>query len=479
MIPIIFEKGTTSFNSNGLGRLRDCVSCVVTEERNGIYEADFDYPVDGQNFNLIQCGRIIVCTHDDSGDAQPFDIVSYSKPLNGVVSFHCVHVSYRLNGGVTWAKNVNSLTTALDKLKDQVDGSPFTFSADFTGTAYVGAFDGVPKTIKQYLGGVEGSILDTFGGEYEFNGWNVILHKNRGEQKDFFIRYGVNLLDYNDDTDYSETFNKSVPYWIGDDGKGAEVVVVGSLTDSGEQTYAERAIEAALDLSDKFESKPTAAQLNLEALAYMKNNYTWQPQQNIAVDFLRLQDYSDYENLAMLMSCKLCDSVRVIFPRYNVDRYYKIVKTEYNVLLDRYNGMELGDLSTTLSDALGISGGSNFSETTSVAPVFYSVSAGAGSVVIGDLAMAWGTVSITSGTSGGTSGGVTTYSGSSTADWNTLYGITFKYAPSVSLTWAGSYANQVSVHTSTITEQSVVIYGRLRESNSTRTIRWVAIGQLA
>ena len=477
MIPIIFEKGTTAFNTNGLGRLRDAVSFIVTEERNGIYEADFDYPVDGQNFDLIQCGRIVVCTHDDSGDVQPFDIVSYSKPLNGIVSFHCVHVSYRLNGGVTWSKNVNSLTDALDKLKNQVDGSPFTFSADFTANAYVGAFDSVPKTIKQYLGGVEGSILDTFGGEYEFNGWNVILHRERGEQKDFIIRYGVNLLDYNDDTDYSETFNKAVPYWIGDNGKGVDVVVVGSLADSGEQTYADRTIEAALDFSDRFETKPTAAQLKNEAVWYMNNNRTWQPQQNITVDFVRLQDYADYENLSLLMSCKLCDSIRVIFPKYGVDRFYKIVKTEYNVLNERYNEMELGDLSTSLSDALGIGVDGTF--TSNNGPIFYNVSDGDGSVVLGDLAMAWGTSSITSGTSGTTSGGITTYAGSATVDWNSLYGITFQYAPTVSVTFAANYANQVSTSTYSISTTSATVYGRLLTSGSTRTIRWFAIGQLA
>ena len=107
MIPILYESNETSFASNGLGRLRDCIDCKCSEERNGIYEVDFSYPVDGANYDLIQCGRIIGVTHDDSGDVQPFDIVSYSKPISGVVSFHAVHISYRQRGIVARGTNIN------------------------------------------------------------------------------------------------------------------------------------------------------------------------------------------------------------------------------------------------------------------------------------------------------------------------------------------------------------------------------------
>ena len=147
MIPILYEKNETAFASNGLGRLRDCISCKVTEERNGIYECDFEYPVTGANYDLIQIGRIIGVTHDDyelttterligaltdeeldtitdegglaltgerttdftTKDIQPFDIVSFSRPIDGVVTFHAVHISYRQSYLTTNGTNINSL----------------------------------------------------------------------------------------------------------------------------------------------------------------------------------------------------------------------------------------------------------------------------------------------------------------------------------------------------------------------------------
>lgn len=115
----------------------------------------------------------------------------------------------------------------------------------------------------------------------------------------------------------------------------------------------------------------------------------------------------------------------------------------------------------------------------SAEPTFSNVADDEGCVVIGKLAMAWGTVSVTSGTSGSASGGVTTYAGSNTVDWSSLHGITFKNKPSISLTWGGNYANQVSVSTYGTTTTSVTVYGRMLSSSQTRSIRWFVCGQLA
>ena len=66
MIPILYEANETAFVSNGIARLRDMISCQVVEERNGVYECDFSYPVDGAHFSEIVPGRIIGVRHDDS-----------------------------------------------------------------------------------------------------------------------------------------------------------------------------------------------------------------------------------------------------------------------------------------------------------------------------------------------------------------------------------------------------------------------------
>ena len=349
MIPILYESTETEFNSNGLGRLRDCISCVCTEERNGIYECDFEYPVTADDFNDIRIGRIIGVTHDDSDDIQPFDIVSYEKPIDGVVTFHAVHISYRQSYLTVRGKNINSLADAFARLSGYTwPANPFTYQTDKTSTGYVSAFNGIPQTVRSMLGGVEGSILDAYGGEYEWDRFNVILHSARGVDRDFSIRYGVNMLDYNEELDSSGTYMACVPYWT----DGTNTVVGDKQTADG-STITNRGECIPLDVSDKFENKPTKAQVNAMGKSVMESQNPTIPSQNIKVEFVRLQDLG-YEGFENLLKCGLCDTINVIFPDYASSGRFKIVKTTWDVLADRYESMELGDLSVSLAEALGI-----------------------------------------------------------------------------------------------------------------------------
>ena len=387
MIPILYEKNESAFASNGLGRLRDCISCKVTEERNGIYECDFEYPVTGANYDLIQIGRIIGVTHDDyelttterligpltdeeldtitdegglaltgeqttdftTKDIQPFDIVSFSRPIDGVVTFHAVHISYRQSYLTTNGTNINSLSDAFDMLKNSTPSNPFDYWTDKVSAGYMSSADGVPKTVRSFLGGVEGSILDAYGGEYEWDKWTVRLWGSRGEDRDFSIRYGVNMLNYDEDFDSSGTYSSCIPYW-----KNDSAIVIGDRQDCNGSTLTGRGECVPLDVSDKFESQPTKVQVEEMAASIMATTQPFIPKQTIHVEFVRLQDSPEYAQYRNLLNCRLCDSIDVIFPYYNTQAKFKIVKTVWDVLQNRYESMELGDLSTTLAEALGI-----------------------------------------------------------------------------------------------------------------------------
>lgn len=367
MIPILFESTETDFTTNGLGRLRDCVSCVVTEERNGIYECDFEYPVNGAHFKEITLGRIVGATHDDRGDIQPFDIVSNSKPINGIVSFHAVHISYRQSKLVASTAFVQSgsvvtnLTDAFYVLENARPSNPFMYVKDTEmsalGNRLVPAFNqDTPRSVREFLGGVEGSILDTYGGEFMWDRFYVYYMANRGEERDFSIRYGVNLADYTDETDCEEAFNACVAYWQGSDTGNA---VCTGVIYSGRPSYSGRDEVVALDLSSAFETQPTIAALEAKGREYMKSNQTYLPRRTITVDFVQLQNSPEYQQYAKLLQCCLCDTVRVVMPMYEEDTKFKVVRVAYNVLADRYDEIELGDPSVSLAEALGVGQGSS------------------------------------------------------------------------------------------------------------------------
>ena len=351
MIPILYDKDEVGFTSNGLGRLRDCISCIVTEERNGIYECDFEYPIDGAHYDLIQIGRIISVTHDDTGEIQPFDIVSFTKPIDGVVTFHCTHISYRMSYmSIRSSVSRNSLADVFTHITTYSQPKcPFIFWTDKSSTGYCSSLETVPHTVRQVLGGIEGSILDAYGGEYEWDKWTVKLWAKRGIVRDFYIRYGVNMLDYNEEYDSTGCYSSCRPFWT--DGT---TTVVGDKQKSGRLTPAGREQCVPLDVSEKFETEPTKAQVEAMAVSIMNSNNPTVPSQNITVSFVRLQDMGvdDYDKL---LQCKLCDTINVVFPDFQSSGTFKIVKTTWNVLTDKYEEMELGDLSVSLSEAMGIS----------------------------------------------------------------------------------------------------------------------------
>lgn len=353
MIPILYESTETEFITNGLHRLYDCTRVEVTEERNGIYECEFDYPVNGPHFDEIRPGRIIAVEHDEKGDVQPFDIYGFTKPINGVITFKAKHISYRLNEMTVIGSGIDTLPSAFAAFAGSSPACPFTFSTNLTSSNYIAAFDGTPRTIRQILGGVEGSILDSYGGEYLWDKFNVSLLSARGQEKHYTIRYGENLLDYQEELDISGIYTAVIPYWTGQDG----AAVIGSVVDSGATSYGGRTICLPLDVSDKFESQPTKAQVEAAGASYLASNRPYNPSQNISIDFTKITDTDLEKTLAGLHKFGLCDSVRVVLPMYGIDGFYKIVKVVWDVLLERYTEIELGNLATTLSEALGISTG--------------------------------------------------------------------------------------------------------------------------
>lgn len=386
MIPILYDTNETEFRSNGLCRLRDTIEARVFEERNGLFECDFSYPVTGANYDLIKVGRIIGVSHNDAAlskpvsfrepledendaditeengtiltasremlvtdyDIQPFDIVSYTKPIDGVVTFHCTHISYRQSYMTVTGSNINNLADAFALFESAEPNNPFIYQTDKASTGYLASADGIPKSVKSMLGGTEGSILDAYGGEYEWDKFNVILHASRGKVRDFSIRYGVNMLDYEEQFDTQGTYSSCIPYWT--DGTN---IVIGDKQDSNGSTITGRGECVPLDVSDKFESQPTKAEVEAMGLSVMNETNPMIPIQSINVEFVRLQDIG-YEGLQNLLTCGLCDTIKVVFPDYNTTGQFKIVKTVWDVLADRYESMELGELSITLAEALGI-----------------------------------------------------------------------------------------------------------------------------
>ena len=345
MKPILFSAGETDFTSNGLGRLSDCTSCIVTEERNGEYELELEYPVDGVHYSDIKDSCILYVPHDDTKTRQPFRIYKISKPISGIVTINARHISYDLSTITVNPFQAGSCTEALQGLKNNaLTSCPFEFWTDKSVTAKFST--SVPASIRSLLGGQEGSILDTYGtGEYEWDGYTVKLHLHRGTDAGVTVRYGKNLTDIEAEASSESAYDGVVPYWASQD----EVVTLSTdpiiWKDGSGKTKA-----VPLDLSSNWQDKPTEDQLRSAAKSYVAARSTNALSQNIKIEFVQLWQTEEYKDVAPLQRVKLCDTVTVQHQGLGISATAKVISVKYNVLLERYDEMELGDAKQTLRD---------------------------------------------------------------------------------------------------------------------------------
>lgn len=348
--PILYSATETDFSNNGLGILGDCVSCEVTEEANGIFELVMQYPMGGIHYEDIADRSIIKSKADQFRDPQLFRVYAISKPMSGVVTVSAEHISYDLSGIPVKPFSSESVSLALVDLKDNaVVDCPFDFwtDKDTSGTFRVS----VPSSIRSRLGGVEGSILDVYGGEYEFDNYTVKLHNNRGMNRGVSIRYGKNLMDIKQEQNCASIATGIYPYWAGDVDGNTVLVELPEKIVEAPGTYNFVKIRT-VDFTESFEAQPTEAELRAKAESYVEANNIGIPSVSLTVSFAQLEQTDEYKNLKLLEQVLLFDTVNVEFPALGVSATAKAIKIVYDSLADRVKSITLGSTKANIADTI-------------------------------------------------------------------------------------------------------------------------------
>ena len=353
MTPILFRPGETNFNSNGLGLLYDCIDATCTEARNGEYEISLTYPVDGLHYSDIQTSCLIMAIPSDGESAQLFRIYYISKPSKGKVNVKAEHISYQLCHIPVSPYTATSALEALQGITtNAVESCPFEFWSDNTT---VGSFSlDVPVSARSVLGGMRGSILDVYNGEYKFDNYLVRLYAHRGTDRGVTLRYGKNITDIKQEENIASTITGVMPYWAGQDAEGTAIYVdlpekVLHSQNAGNFPYLRSIV---LDCSQHFKEQPTEAQLRAYAQSYITKTGVGIPKISIDVSFVALWQTEEYADIANLERVKLCDTVTVDFEPLGISATAKVVKTEYDILKERYKKITLGDARTNLAGSI-------------------------------------------------------------------------------------------------------------------------------
>lgn len=342
----LFASSATTYTTNGLGILSDAISCIVYQVLNGEYELQMEYPVDGIHFSEIAQRSIITAKPDKISDEQPFRVYRITKPLNGIVTIYARHIAYDMSGYAVTPFTAASLGLALVGLKTNATPScPFTFQTDKSVSSDFAVK--VPKSLWSCLGGSEGSILDTYKGEWEFDGLSAYLHNKRGSNRGVSIRYGKNLTSYEQDINCENVYTAVYPYWS----NGTDLVTLTEKTISVEGTFDFVRV-LSLDLTSSFQEKPTEAQLRTRAERYITENDIGVPDISWKVEFVQLEASEEYKGKAILEHISLGDTVTVEFEKYGIEATARAVEVQFNVLLDRYDSVTLGKVKTNMADTI-------------------------------------------------------------------------------------------------------------------------------
>ena len=362
--PILYNKDTTQFNNLGLGILKDAISCTVTEERNGVFQLEMIYPNTGTLANLLKVDHLIKADagHRSESKGQVFRIERIDKNIKGQLTIHGRHISYLAQSlALRPSVRINNGTgvQALETWRDSIVGDhPFRVSSNVNGRGSTHLTIQNCQNARQALGGASGSILEVWGGEYLFDNYHIRLLSERGGNANTLISYGRNLVDLDQEENLANTFTSIYPYAVYGSGNEAQIMTLPSpnfVMDSENAKYFAHRRVLPVDFSREFERdvRPTATRLRELGEAYMRTHEIGVPRVSISLSFVDLTKALNGKGLTY-EQLNLCDTVPVYFKKLGIRTHAKVVRVEWNVLLDQYDKIEIGHTKKSLGDTIRV-----------------------------------------------------------------------------------------------------------------------------
>lgn len=345
-IVIIFEQDEQNFDTIGLGMLVPN-SGVVYEEFNGDFTLTFQHPYDASGkWKRIEIDRIVLA--ETPRGRQPFRIYYYKPTMNGI-EVQARHLFYDLLDNICESVAYSgSAQGAMDAIKEGLSvPMPFTFYTDIScDTGGIGCTMDNPVSLllREEWDDREGetkSFFNFYGGELKRDFFNVSMLESLGNDRGVCIAYRKNLVGLEVTEDISDVATRIYP--IGKDGLALE----GQYIDSPYiGNYAYPKIKVIEDTNAE-----TQSDLQKIAEDYFANGGDV-PKVNIKVDFTDLSQTEEYKQYSNLEKVFLGDIVTVFNQKMGFLKKAKVISYKFDPLLTRYEEMELGDFSPTVTSPI-------------------------------------------------------------------------------------------------------------------------------
>lgn len=348
MIPILYKPDAKT----KIGWLAEASDCQCTEERNGVFELEFQYPMLGRYAADLVIDRYVKAKPNASAANQFFHIRKVSKPINGMFTVSCEHISYALSGypvsTVSASGNAQvAINAILTAAKNQL-GKNTGFSVATTDITLSSSIALTNVSARAALGGVSGSVLDIYGGEYEFDNYTIKLHKARGKDRGVRIAYGRNMTELKCDIDMDSAYTGIYGYVKNDN---VDLHSYKAVTNSSGINAKTLIRDFSSDFSGG-DSEITQSGLDSAVATYAAANDINSPTVSMTVSFVDLSQSPEYASFSALESVGLCDTVQIYHKDLNINIKAKVIKTVYDVLRERYTSIDLGSPRANFADVI-------------------------------------------------------------------------------------------------------------------------------
>lgn len=372
MKPILFNKNEQSFDTYGLGEL-NVTKGTVTRERNGNYTLYAEIPVYDPAVASLEKEMKLKADAGLRTKNQTFEISRIVKDSSNIIKIYGQHISHKLEYmAVANGRPFSGPASAALAIWQNATIGDLRFDVwSDIQTIGKGMFDiSKMENARQALGGVEGSILDIYGGEYEFDNMTVRLHKQLGRTAPTVLEYGRNILSAESDETIESSYTSVLPFatYTPDKPEGdtsdsqpdpVTVTLPENYVDSKYKAlYAHRRIKV-VDFSSEFKSDskskdiPTPDKLRKIANDYMERNEIGKPKINIKIEYADLAKTLDYADNGWIEELELCDIVPIYYPQIGLtDETAKVTTITYDFINERNESVEFGDIGTNVKSTM-------------------------------------------------------------------------------------------------------------------------------
>ncbi|MHC0403741.1 phage tail spike protein [Enterococcus faecalis] len=347
LIPVIFKPGEKDFTTNGLGRLIDATRCEITEEANGKYELEMDYPAISRFSDYFENGYQIKAKPNDLEEYHIFEIKqTFKDTFTNSIVIYAQSRTYKLgNRQVRLVTVDNRNGSEAMKLIEQNMDEPcdITLHSDIN-TASSTIFEA--RNVLNCIAGEQGSLLQYWGGEIKREPFKLSLLRRRGRDNVGTVRYGKDLKGLTIKFDWQSIVTKVLPFAELQSGAdGTSQRIYGNAVKSEYITKYPDVYAQYVQFTEDQGVKDLSS-LNKVAGKYFTTLYPGsdKPKVSIELEIEKLTDSEEAKEFAKMRNYNLFDTFTVYHKFYDIDIQTKVTGIVYDALAEKTIKITAGDI---------------------------------------------------------------------------------------------------------------------------------------